>query len=135
MRAMARRQGLLAAAMVTPIAVGLIIFAWFGVPVVLPTYTAAAPAVAALSIGFVALAYLTGYGNYLNVVGRQWHYLIAQLVGVTVGVALMFVGGRLAGLVGIALGMAASHLVYGALLRAVAQRTDAESEAAFPPDR
>lgn len=120
---MARHQGLLAAGLVLPLAGGIALFVWLAIPVVLPAYTAAAPSAIILALGFVALAFLTGYGNYLNVVGGQWRYLAAQVTGVATGAVLMLVGGRLWGLTGIALGMAASHVVYGAILRAVALRT------------
>lgn len=123
LRRMARRQGLLAALLIAPIALAMIPFAVFGIPLVLPAYEAAIPSVIVLSLGFVILGFLTGYGNYLNVVGGQWRYLSVQLTGVVSAVALMFIGGRLFGLVGIALGMAGSHLVYGVMLRAVAKRT------------
>jgi O-antigen/teichoic acid export membrane protein len=123
LRSMARHQGLLAATLVAPVAVAVALFAWIAVPVLLPDYAAAAPAAVILSLGFIVLGYLTGYGNYLNVVGGQWRYLAAQLVGVAVAVVLMFAGGGLAGLLGIAIGMAISHVVYGVVLRAVALRT------------
>jgi O-antigen/teichoic acid export membrane protein len=124
LRAMARRQGILAVGLVAPVALAVALFAWLAIPLILPDYAAAAPAAIILSAGFVVLGYLTGYGNYLNVVGGQWRYLSAQLVGVTCAIGLMFVGGTLFGIVGIALGMATSHGVYGVILRSVALRTD-----------
>lgn len=127
LRTMARRQGYFAAATVAPIAVAIGLFAWLGIPLLLPTYGSAASAVVVLSLGFIVLGYLTGYGNYLNVVGGQWRYLGAQLIGVASAVSLMFVGGRLFGLLGIALGMSLSHVVYGTVLRWIAVRTDLES--------
>lgn len=130
---MARHQGMIAAGLVTPIAVSIAVFVWVGIPVILPEYTSAAPATVVLASGFVVLGYLTGYGNYLNVVGGQWRYLAAQLVGVASAVALMFVGGWLWGLTGIALGMAASHVIYGVVLRAAALRTDLRSDEAPAP--
>ena len=123
LRAMARRQGIIAAGLVTPMAAGIALFAWLGIPIVLPAYAAAAPSTVILAFGFVVLGYLTGYGNYLNVVGGQWRYLAAQVIGVVAAAVMMLVGGRLWGTTGIALGMAGSHLVYGTILRAVALRT------------
>ncbi len=133
LRAMARRQGIIAVALVTPIAAAIAAFAWLGIPLLLPAYASAAPATVVLSLGFIVLGYLTGYGNYLNVVGGQWRYLAAQLVGVASAVVLMFVGGRLWGLTGIAIGMAASHVVYGVVLRAAALRTDLISDEPLAP--
>lgn len=133
LRAMASRQGIIAAALVTPVAIVMMAFAWLGIPAFLPAYAGAAPAVIVLGVGFVGLGYLTGYGNYLNVVGGQWRYLAAQLAGLASGLAFMFVLGRLLGIVGIALGMAVSHLVYGILLRAVARRTGILSDQPLAP--
>jgi len=124
LRSMARRQGLLAAGLIAPVAICVALFAWLVIPTALPAYTASAPAAVVLSLGLVVLGYLTGYGNYLNVVGGQWRYLGAQLVGVACAIGLMFVGGRLLGLIGIALGMAASHIIYGFVLRFVALQTE-----------
>ena len=119
---MAKEQGALAAALVTPVAVALILFSLVGIPALLPEYEAAVPSVVLLGVGFIVLAFLTGYGNYLNVVGAQWRYLGAQLTGAAIAVVLMLVGGMALGLSGIAAGMAASHVVYGALLWQVAAR-------------
>jgi O-antigen/teichoic acid export membrane protein len=123
LRAIAHSQGIFALALVAPVAASVALFAWLGVPLVVPAYAHAAPAVLVLAVGFVALSYLTGYGNYLNVIDRQWRYLSVQLLGAASGVALVFVGGRLLGLTGIALGMTMSHVLYGVVLRAVAERT------------
>ena len=127
---MARRQGLVAAAVVAPIALGLVLFSVMAIPILLPDYEAARAAVVILSIGYVLLALLTGYGNYLNVMGGQWRYLAAQLAAATVSVLLMVVGGSLLGITGIALGMAGSHLVYGLLLSRTAYRYDPTGGAA-----
>lgn len=121
--AMARTQGVLAAALLAPVAVALSGFAMLGVPLLLPHYEAAIPSVVLLTLGFIVLGYLTGYGNYLNVVGAQWRYLGAQLAGVVLAFLLTLAGGMAFGLSGIAAGMALSHIAYGALLRAVATRT------------
>lgn len=134
LREMARHQGLVAVGLVAPAAVVIVLFAWLGLPLALPRYVAAAPAIVVLSVGFVVLGYLTGYGNYLNVAGGQWRYLMAQLVGVACAIGLMFVGGRLFGLLGIAFGMAMSHLIYGIVLRAVAVGTELTSDD-LPSDR
>lgn len=120
---MARRQGVAAAGLVLPVALLLVAFAYAGIPALLPAYQAATGAVVALSIGFAGLAFLTGYGNYLNVVGAQWRYLAAQIGGAMTAVPLMVAGGTLFGLTGIAAGMAASHLVYGLLLWGAARRS------------
>ena len=122
---LARNQGLLAAGLVTPVAVALAVFSLVAIPALLPQYAAAVPSVILLSGGFVVLAFLTGYGNYLNVVGAQWRYLAAQLSGATAAVALMLVGGLALGLSGIAAGMAAGHVIYGMVLWQVASRTRA----------
>lgn len=122
--AMARTQGLLAAGLVAPVAAALCGIAIFGVPLLLPQYEAAVPSVVLLTSGFVVLAYLTGYGNYLNVVGAQWRYLGSQLAGVAVALVLAWAGGVAFGLSGIAAGMALGHIAYGGLLRSVATRTD-----------
>jgi O-antigen/teichoic acid export membrane protein len=124
LRAMARHQGLVAVGLVAPVAIVIVLFAWLGLPVVLPRYVAATPPIVVLSLGFVVLGYLTGYGNYLNVAGGQWRYLTAQLVGVACAIGLMFVGGRFFGLLGIAIGMAVSHVIYGVVLRVQALRTE-----------
>jgi len=128
LRGMARHQGLVAVGLVAPVAIVIILFAWLGLPVVLPRYVAATPPIVVLCLGFVVLGYLTGYGNYLNVAGGQWRYLMAQLVGVACAIGLMFVGGRLFGLLGIALGMAVSHVIYGVVLRVQALRTELVSD-------
>ncbi|MGH2368920.1 MAG: lipopolysaccharide biosynthesis protein, partial [Chloroflexota bacterium] len=133
LRSMARHQGLIAAALVSPLAAGIALFAWLGIPTVLPAYTSGTPAAIILALGFVALGYLTGYGNYLNVIGGQWRYLAAQLTGVASAAVLMLVGGRIWGLTGIAMGMAASHVVYGTVLRAVALRTGLISDDPLVP--
>jgi len=126
LRRMAARQGVLAVALVAPIAFGIAAFALIGVPVLLPTYLSAAPAVVVLSAGFLVLAWLTGYGNYLNVVGGQRRYLVAQLIGVLVGIVLMVAGGLTLGLSGIAIGTALGHVAYGVVLRHMARRTNSE---------
>jgi O-antigen/teichoic acid export membrane protein len=130
LRGMARHQGLLAAALVAPVAIGVALFAWIGIPLLLPAYVGAVPAVIVLAGGFLVLAYLTGYGNYLNVVGGQWRYLASQVAGVGSALVLMFVAGLFLGLVGIALGMSAGHVVYGVVLREVALRTEPTEDAA-----
>ena len=121
--AMAHRQGVIAASLVLPVAGFIVAFALVGIPVLLPAYTDATGAVVSLSFGFTGLAFLTGYGNYLNVVGAQWRYLAVQGTSATAAIPLMILGGFLFGITGIALGMATSHLVYGALIYAVARRT------------
>ena len=122
LRKMAKRQGQLAAATTAPVALLVSVAAVLGVPMLVPEYLAAVPAIVILALGFTFLAYLTGYGNFLIVLGAQWQYLAAQLLGVSVALALMVVGGLSLGLPGIALGMTTSHLVYGATLAAVAAR-------------
>lgn len=121
--ALARRQGILAAALAMPIAAALIVFAIVGIPLLLPAYGGAIPPVIVLSFGFIVLGFLTGYGNFLNVVGAQWRYLAAQIAGAAIAVILMLIGGIAFGLTGIAAGMAGSHVVYGVLLRAIAIRS------------
>lgn len=123
LRAMARQQGVRAGGLVLPIAAAVVGFAFIGIPAWLPAYRDATGAVVALSIGFAALAAFTGYGNYLNVVGAQWRYLAAQVAGVVAAVPLMVAGGASFGLTGIGIAMAASHVLYGALLFMVARRT------------
>ncbi len=120
---MARHQGLLAAALVAPLAAVVGLVAWIGIPLVLPDYLDARLPIVVLSAGLVVLGYLTGYGNYLNVVGGQWRYLAIQLVGVASALLLMFIGGLWLGVVGIAGGMSLGHVVYGVALRATARRT------------
>jgi len=132
LRAMAQHQGRIAAGLVAPVAIVIGLFAWLGIPLLLPAYAAAVPAVVVLSSGFVVLAYLTGYGNYLNVVGGQWRYLAAQMAGVAFAIGLMFLGGSLLGLPGIAAGMSGSHVLYGVVLRKVAMRTDLMSDPLAP---
>ena len=117
---MARRQGLAAAGLVLPVTAMLIAFASTFLSTFLPEYAAAGGAVIVLSIGFTVLAFLTGYGNYLNVVGLQWRYLGAQVAAALTALPLMVIGGSILGLTGIAAGMAASHVVYGLLLWFVA---------------
>jgi O-antigen/teichoic acid export membrane protein len=122
---MAHHQGIVAAILVAPVAISIGVFAAFGLPIVLPAYVSAAPAIAVLSLGFVVLAGLAGYGNYLNVVGAQWQYLRLQLLAVLVAGVLMTIGGLGFGLTGIAAGMSLGHLAYGLLLRRAASRIEA----------
>jgi O-antigen/teichoic acid export membrane protein len=130
--AMAHHQGLIAASIVAPIGVALVVFGWLGIPALLPAYIDAGPAVVVLSFGFVTLAFMTGYGNYLNVVGAQWQYLGAQVTAAGIAVIFILVGGLTLGLTGIAVGMAASHAIYGVLLRTVAGRFLRASELPQP---
>lgn len=123
LRGMARGQGLLAAGLVLPITIGVSLFAWVGIPVLLPAYAAAASSVVVLSLGLLALSFFSGYGNYLNVVGGQWRYFGSQVVGLVTAVTLMVIGGTALGLIGIAIGMTSSHLIYGLVLRAAAMQT------------
>jgi O-antigen/teichoic acid export membrane protein len=125
---MARHQGLLAAGLVAPVAVAIAGAAWLGIPVVLPEYLAARVPIVILSGGLVVLGFLTGYGNYLNVVGGQWRYLAVQLFGVVSAVLLMLIGGHWLGMLGIAGGMSGGYVVYGTALRAVATRTRVTDE-------
>ena len=119
---MAARQGVTATALVAPVGVALALFAWFGLPALLPEYRGAAPATVVLALGFGVLALFTGYGNLLNVVGRQRVYLGAQVAAAAIGVPAMLIGAVGWGSIGIAVGMAASHVAYGVLVRGAAHR-------------
>lgn len=123
LRGMARDQGMLAGALIVPVVLIIVLFAWFGIPVVLTEYEGSVSSIVILSLGLLALSLLNGYGNYLNVVGGQWRYLGAQVIGLVTAVSLMLIAGTLLGLVGIAIGMSLSHVVYGLVLREVAMRT------------
>ncbi len=123
LRMMARGQGFLAAGLVLPITIGVSLFAWLGIPTLLPAYAAASTSVIVLSLGLLALSLFSGYGNYLNVVGGQWRYFGAQVMGLVTAVTLMVIGGTALGLIGIAVGMTSSHLIYGLVLRAAAMQT------------
>lgn len=125
LRSMARRQGLTAAVLVLPVSL-LLIGGALLLPVLLPAYSDAAGPGIVLAVGFTALAFLTGYGNYLNVVGAQWRYLRAQVASALVAVPFTILGGTALGLIGIAAGMAAGHLVYGVLLWQAARQSDLE---------
>jgi O-antigen/teichoic acid export membrane protein len=133
LREMAQKQGLAAALLSTPIAGAAIATAWLVIPVLLPDYAAATPAIMVLSCGLVVLSVFTGYGNYLNVSGGQWRYLAVQAFGLASAAVLMTVGGLVLGLVGIALGMSCGHVVYGLTLRAVALRTPVGTRANDEP--
>jgi O-antigen/teichoic acid export membrane protein len=123
LREMARKQGVAAALLASPVAAAAIAAAWFAVPVLFPDYAAAAPAIAVLSGGLIVLAAFTGYGNYLNVTGGHWRYLAVQAFALACSAIMMIFGGLWLGLVGIALGMSCGHLIYGSALRVVALRT------------
>jgi O-antigen/teichoic acid export membrane protein len=122
LRAMAREQGKAALALVAPLAIALALFAWIGIPAIVPGYGDAAKPLIFLSAGLLVLVSFTGYGNFLNVLGAQSWYLAAQGVGVLTGVVLMIVGAQAARADGIALGMAGGYAVYGVVLRAAALR-------------
>ena len=123
LRSIARDQGMLGATLTTPIALAIIMLAAFVLPSALPAYSASSPAIIVLCVGLVMLTSLTGYGNYLNVVGGQWRYLAVQILGVCAVVPLVWLFGVRYGVTGIAIGMLLSQAFYGILLRAVAIRT------------
>jgi O-antigen/teichoic acid export membrane protein len=121
LRAMARRQGVAAAALVAPVALVVAAGTALLVPVLLPPYRAGVPAAVVLCAAFAVLALFTGYGNFLNVIGGQWAYLRVQLIAVTVGIGLMVAGAAALGILGVAVGIAVSYLFYGLLLRSAAR--------------
>jgi O-antigen/teichoic acid export membrane protein len=124
LRSMARRQGRVAAAVTLPVAAAVALFAWVGIPLVLPAYAEASPAAVVLTAGLVVVAYHTGYGNYLNVVGAQWRYLAVQVTAVVTGAVLGLVGAYAFGLFGIAVAMTLGHVVYAGVLRLTTRRTN-----------
>jgi O-antigen/teichoic acid export membrane protein len=128
LRTMASRQGRMAALLAAPIALAIGLFAWVGVPVLLPAYADAVGVVIVLALGLLVMVSLTGYGNFLNVAGGRWRYLAAQSAGVVIGIVSMVIGAITAGLIGIAVGMAVSQVLYGLLLRAAAYRTELSDE-------
>jgi O-antigen/teichoic acid export membrane protein len=113
---LARLQGRLSLAVSFPIAALVAVTAAFLVPASLPAYADAVVPIALVCGGYVALAGFLGFGNYLNVTGRQWRYLVVQVVALVAGAALMLGGAALAGAIGIALGMAITLAGYGLLL-------------------
>lgn len=122
LRRMAWQQGVGAAALSTPLALAVTLFAILGVPRFLPLYVDGIPAIVILSISLVVLTLWTGYGNYLNVTNGQALYLRAQLAALALGLVVMTVGGLVAGITGIAGAVALTHIFYGVLLRLAAAR-------------
>lgn len=127
---MARRQGEIAAALSAATALAVITGALIVIPLALQEFSAALPIIAILSVGLVAQSLFTGFGNYLNVVGGQWRYLGVQLVSIALALGLTIVGASVAGVTGIAGGMAVAYALYGVLLREMAIRTLPRSDAA-----
>lgn len=117
---LASLQGRLTIAVSLPIAVIVTLVAAVAIPSLLPAYRDAVLPIALVCGGYVALAAFLGYGNYLNVTGRQWRYLAAMLIAFAAGGALMVAGATLGGVSGIALGMAITLAGYGILLRLAA---------------
>lgn len=115
---MATRHGMLAAAVVAPLAIATGIGSVVLVPNLLPLYADGVPAVLVLCGGLAVLSTVVGLGNYLNIVGRQWEYLRAQIASIAVAVTLMVIGGRVLGVTGIAAGISVGFVLFGVLLRA-----------------
>jgi O-antigen/teichoic acid export membrane protein len=115
---MARRQSLIAGAAAVPLAIIADVVVILVVPVLLPAYRDAVAPACVIALGFAVIAGSTGFGNYLNVVGEQWTYLRVQIGSTIVAVALMVAGARLAGALGIAVGVSLGYVLYAIWLRA-----------------
>jgi len=92
-------------------------------PRFLPAFTPGVIPAQVASLSFVFLAISGGFGNFLNTVGKQGMYLLAQgiaLVLNTVLSILLVSSGW--GLIGVALSLVVSYAVYSAVLALVAAR-------------
>ena len=113
---MAIRQAALSAISTVLPAVILVIAGTVLVPVFFPRYADSVLPIAILAVGYLALVASNSFGNYLNVIGRQWSYLSVQLAALLPTIGLMLVGAQLAGAVGIAAGLSVGLVGYSVAL-------------------
>lgn len=126
LRGMAERQGRLIAAAVVGLAIPTGLAAAVGVPVFLPAYEEAVPALIAGLAAVVAYGSASGYANLLNTVGAYRRYLAVQVISLVVDLTLSVLA-LAAGLrlFGVALALLASMVTYGLLLRRAAAEVSA----------
>jgi O-antigen/teichoic acid export membrane protein len=121
--AMARNQGAIALALALPVACVGAAAVTIVIPTLLPEYSDSVWPSVVILFGLVPLAASSGYGNFLNVVGRQWSFLAVGVSSLIIGTAMMAAGAIELGLIGIAIGAAIAYLVYAGSLAVVALRT------------
>ena len=119
--AMAASQGRLVAVVVIGLAIPAGLAAAAGIPVFLPAYVEAVPALIAGLAGVVAYGSASGYANLLNTVGAHRRYLAVQVISLVVDLSLSVLA-LAAGLrlFGVAVAFLASMVTYGFLLRRAA---------------
>jgi O-antigen/teichoic acid export membrane protein len=117
----ARHQSLVAAGASLLTALGVAAFSLLIVPRVLPAYGAVGIPATVLSLGIVALAGGTGYGNLLVVVGALWAYLGILASCFAIAVPLMFLGSAIGGGIGLAVGVALGQVILMVVLIASAR--------------
>ena len=122
--AMAVRQSAVATAIVAPASAVLALGAPPILEAMLPAYSASAPAIQILAIGFVLLVASSGFGNYLVVMGRPLVYVsaLAGAAAVEVLLALALVELGVPGIAAAALIGYAALLVGTAALAAAVRR-------------
>ncbi len=116
--AIARSQGRVTATAMGLVAVPTVAGAWVAVTYLLPAYREAALPLTIVAAGILAYAASSGFGNLLNVVGRQREYLTLQVLAIAVDLALVV--GLLAvgaGLLGVAVATALTFGAYAFVLR------------------
>lgn len=84
----AHRQGLVAGTVVATSAALTVIGAWMLVPIVLAPYLPSLVPLTVASLGVVAYAFASGYGNLLNTVGLHHRFLVIQAIALCLNVGL-----------------------------------------------
>ena len=121
---MATRQGMLAVGLMAPVAAILILGAPIVIPLALPAYGPAVPALQLTAIAYLVLAAGSGSTNLLVSVGRAWWLLWIQALTAVVGAILAFSALRLGfGLAGVAGAMVASFALLTGLATIAARRS------------
>ena len=85
---MAHRQGVIAGLMVGSFTILIVATAWLLVPSLLAAYKPSLIPLTIASVGVVAYAFGSGYGNLLNTVGAHRRFLSIQAIAVGASVAL-----------------------------------------------
>ncbi|MBA2571276.1 MAG: oligosaccharide flippase family protein [Chloroflexi bacterium] len=119
----AARQGRMTGWIVVALGVPGAIVAIVAIPAFLPAYSEAVAPIAVATVGVVAYAFSSGYGNLLNTIGAHWTYLRLQsaaLILDLVAASLALAAGLR--LLGVAVAFAVSMLVYAVLLAGAADR-------------
>jgi O-antigen/teichoic acid export membrane protein len=114
---MAHRQGLVAGALVAVAASATVMAGWLLVPLLLPEYQASLPPLSIASVGVVAYAFASGYGNLMLAVEMSRTFLLIQVIAaclnLVLGVGLLSAG---MGLWAVAVASAAGMVAYSMML-------------------